>query len=85
MTTTAFRKIPIALTAAFGTFACLLPLSPPWAKNTSPTATSTEHERATPGLVRWHGDFDAACAAARTSGKPVLLFDLLGRLDDEFC
>lgn len=38
-----------------------------------------------PGLVRWHADFAAACAAARTSGRPVLLFQLLGRLDDEFC
>ena len=38
-----------------------------------------------PGLVRWHGDFDTACAAARRSGKPVLLFQLLGRLDDELC
>jgi hypothetical protein len=38
-----------------------------------------------PGLVRWHADFEAACAAARSSGKPVLLFQLLGRLDDELC
>ena len=38
-----------------------------------------------PGLVRWHADFDAARAAASISGKPVLLFQLLGRLDEEFC
>jgi hypothetical protein len=38
-----------------------------------------------PGLVRWHAGFEAACAAARVSGKPVLLFQLLGRLDEEFC
>ncbi len=37
------------------------------------------------GLVRWHASFGAAQAAARASGKPVLLFQLLGRLDDEFC
>ncbi len=41
--------------------------------------------RVRPGLVRWHADFDAARAAARLSGKPVLLFQLLGRLDDELC
>ena len=38
-----------------------------------------------PGKVRWHADFAAACAAARTSGKPVLLFQLMGKLDDRFC
>jgi hypothetical protein len=38
-----------------------------------------------PGLVRWHADFASACAAAERSGKPVLLFQLLGRLDQEFC
>jgi hypothetical protein len=38
-----------------------------------------------PGLVRWHADFASACAAARASGKPVLLFQLLGQLDDELC
>ena len=38
-----------------------------------------------PGLVRWHADLAAARAAARDSGKPVLLFQLLGRLDDELC
>jgi hypothetical protein len=37
------------------------------------------------GLVRWHATFRAACEAAGHSGKPVLLFQLLGRLDQEFC
>lgn len=37
------------------------------------------------GLVRWHSDHAAALAAAANSGKPVLLFQLLGRLDQEFC
>ena len=38
-----------------------------------------------PGKVTWHADLAAACAAARTSGKPVLLFQMMGRLDDKFC
>ena len=38
-----------------------------------------------PGLVRWHPDFAAACDASRKTGKPVLLFQLLGRLDERFC
>lgn len=37
------------------------------------------------GLVRWHASPAAARAAAARSGKPVLLFQLLGRLDEEFC
>jgi hypothetical protein len=38
-----------------------------------------------PGKVRWHPDFEAACRAARASGKPVLLFQMMGRLDQKFC
>lgn len=38
-----------------------------------------------PGKVAWHGSFEEALGAAAQSGKPVLLFQLLGRLDDEFC
>ena len=37
------------------------------------------------GEVDWHPSFDEACEAAMESGKPVLLFQLLGRLDEEFC
>jgi hypothetical protein len=38
-----------------------------------------------PGKVIWHPDFDTACKAAATSGKPVLLFQMMGKLDDQFC
>jgi hypothetical protein len=38
-----------------------------------------------PGKVRWHPTFAAACQAAQQSGKPVLLFQMLGRLDQQFC
>jgi hypothetical protein len=44
-----------------------------------------DREAVKPGLVRWHADFAAACAAAESSHKPVLLFQLLGKLDEEFC
>lgn len=37
-----------------------------------------------PGRVQWQASFAAACAAARKSGKPVLLFQLLGKLDEQF-
>ena len=38
-----------------------------------------------PGLVSWHSDFASACAASKSSGKPVLLFHMMGKLDDGFC
>jgi len=38
-----------------------------------------------PGKVRWHATFADAGAAARKSKKPVLLFQLMGKLDDQFC
>jgi hypothetical protein len=38
-----------------------------------------------PGKVKWHADFDTACKAAAKSGKPVMLFQMMGKLDDQFC
>jgi len=38
-----------------------------------------------PGLVHWHADRAAALAAAKESGRPVLIFQMLGRLDERFC
>jgi hypothetical protein len=38
-----------------------------------------------PGKVRWHASFADAQAAAQRSGKPVLLFHMLGQLDRQFC
>lgn len=38
-----------------------------------------------PGLVRWHASFAAAQEAAQRSGKPVLLFHMMGHLDRQFC
>jgi hypothetical protein len=38
-----------------------------------------------PGKIQWHAGFDSACAAASKSGKPVLLFQMMGKLDDQFC
>jgi len=38
-----------------------------------------------PGQVHWHASFDLACEAAKKSRKPVLLFQMMGKLDDQFC
>ena len=48
-------------------------------------ATSFVNPKVEPGKVRWHRDFAAACKAAEKSGKPVLLFQMMGKLDDRFC
>jgi len=37
-----------------------------------------------PGKVRWHDSFPTAQAKSKRSGKPVLLFQLIGRLDERF-
>ena len=37
-----------------------------------------------PGKVNWHADFDTALAKAEKSGKPVLLFQMMGNLDEAF-
>jgi hypothetical protein len=37
------------------------------------------------GLVKWHNTLEDAQAAAKTSGKPVLLFQMMGYLDKKFC
>lgn len=50
-----------------------------------PPAPTFVNPKVEPGKVRWHKDFAAACAAAKKSGKPVLLFQMMGNLDDRFC
>jgi hypothetical protein len=47
--------------------------------------TDAENPRVAPGLVKWHASFADAQAAARKSGKPVLLFHMMGQLDRQFC
>lgn len=38
-----------------------------------------------PGRVAWHASYREALEASARSGKPVFLFLLLGKLDEEFC
>jgi hypothetical protein len=46
--------------------------------------STAENPKVEPGKVRWRDDFQAACAASAGSGKPVLLFQLMGQLDHRF-
>jgi hypothetical protein len=52
--------------------------------NVAPKKDSSD-ERTPPGIVAWHSNYDEAVRAAQTSGKPVLLFQLMGNLDEKFC
>ncbi len=51
----------------------------------APVERGADPARVLPGRVAWHASPEAALEVARASGKPVLLFQLLGRLDDELC
>lgn len=46
---------------------------------------SADNPAVAPGKVRWHDSFAQAQAASKQSGKPVLLFQMMGRLDRQFC
>jgi hypothetical protein len=37
------------------------------------------------GKVCWHTSFESAREAAGKSGKLILLFQMMGKLDDQFC
>ncbi|HEV3445234.1 MAG TPA: hypothetical protein VG099_11360 [Gemmataceae bacterium] len=55
--------------------------------STAPAAPSKAfvNPHVSPGLVHWHASFAEACQAAQKSRKPVLLFHMMGKLDDLFC
>jgi hypothetical protein len=67
-------KLLLSLCGVLGIAACCWGFSSVGVGNDIPT-----------NKVDWHEDFDAACQASRDSGKPVLLFQLMGRLDEVFC
>jgi hypothetical protein len=46
---------------------------------------ATDNPKVEPGKVKWHPSFVAAMEAARKSRKPILLFQMMGKLDDQFC
>ena len=57
--------------------------------NAAPAAPAATADPANPtvepGKVKWHPSLADACAAARKSGKPVLVFHMMGQLDKQFC
>ncbi len=71
------RRHPLASAAMLLVTGCLL-------SSDAVSAADVENPRVHPGDVKWHPDFDAACAAATESGRPVLLFQMMGNLDEAF-
>ena len=53
------------------------------AGTSSPAAA--ENPTVEPGKVKWHKTLADAQAAAEKSGRPVLLFHMMGQLDKQFC
>ncbi len=68
-------------------------LKAPLPKNPAKTVDNSEKPalkqapslKVEPGKVRWHKAIQTAMEASSQSGKPVLLFQMMGRLDDRFC
>ena len=55
------------------------------APSVQPASSIEDNPQVPPGLVRWHPSFADAQTAAQRSGKPVLLFHMMGHLDRQFC
>jgi hypothetical protein len=51
----------------------------------SPAKPAEANPKVEPGKVRWHPDVDTACKASQKTGKPVFIFYMMGKLDDQFC
>ena len=69
----------LALTTLF----CFAPAAEP--QQVHALAPTAQENCPDPAVVRWHASYEEALAASRVSKKPVLLFQLLGRLDDALC
>jgi len=50
-----------------------------------PPAAAFDNPTVEAGKVKWHATLADAQAAAKKSGKPVLLFQMMGYLDKKFC
>ena len=63
----------------FGGFPGALPAAP------APARTDFVNPKVEPGKVKWHESLEEAQAASAKSKKPVFLFQMMGKLDDQFC
>lgn len=58
-------------------------VSPRPARAASPVVAP--HDRVSTGLITWHNNVQEAMSKSAKSGKPVLVFHMMGMLDDRFC
>jgi hypothetical protein len=63
----------------------LAPVEAPLIEERVISVTDKGVAKVKPGAVTWHKNFDDARTAAASSGKPVLMFAMMGSLDDKFC
>jgi hypothetical protein len=76
------KRFPLpAVILSLGIFVGLLPLL----RTHAHSVPDTVNTKVKPGDVVWHESFATACEASKQSGRPVLLFQLMGKLDDQFC
>jgi hypothetical protein len=73
-------------TASIALLVSIVLVSPAHAQEVSPVTTAAAPQTTVaPGKVHWHASLTEAVQAAKDTGKPILHFELLGRLDQEFC
>ncbi|HEY9717775.1 MAG TPA: hypothetical protein V6C69_09920 [Trichormus sp.] len=73
------------IAAAAPPFLTSVPVIAPVSAGTTPSESAESNPTVSAGMVRWHADFATACLAAGKSGKPIFLFQMMGRLDQKFC
>ena len=83
------RRQFLAASAASGaTFALTAGNSPSAVEQQRPAPlpeANQVRQRVSAGNVHWHGDLASACAVSEQSHRPVLLFQMMGRLDERLC
>ena len=75
----------LATAIAANTYSKTSALALPVAPEPRSAAAAEENPTVQPGLVKWHASFADAKAASAKSGRPVLLFYMMGQLDKQFC
>ncbi len=78
-------RVKRCVLASASIFIACVAIASAWQQATSSPLAAPSNPPVEPGKVDWHTDFTADCKASCDWGKPVLLFQLLGNLDQKFC
>jgi molybdopterin-guanine dinucleotide biosynthesis protein A len=79
------KETPVKNVVLIAALAAASTLAPRLARAEEGVAVVSSEKKVQPGLVKWHRSLADAIAAAAKTKKPVLHFQLLGELDQEFC